>query len=85
MEPELRVEVEKLLDGVKPSLGGADLRLKDVHQGTVTIQYRKPLSNPSACHVDRTRTSKEMVREVLADRLKEVVPGFKDVALLGEE
>lgn len=85
MEQGLKEEVEAVLARIKPSLGGAAVQLRDVSQGIITVQYYRPLSNPSACHVDRTRTTKEIVTEVLEDQLKEVVPGFRKVALLGEE
>jgi len=85
MEQGIKEEIESVLARVKPSLGGADVQLRDVSQGIVTILYYRPLSNPSACHVDRTRTTKEIVTEVLEDQLKEVVPGFRKVALFGEE
>ncbi|GAI25461.1 unnamed protein product [marine sediment metagenome] len=84
MEQGLEEEVEGILARIKPSLGGADVQLRDVSQGIVTLHYYRPLSNPSACHVDRTRTTKEIVTEVLEDQLKKVVPGFKKVTLLGE-
>lgn len=85
MEQGIKEEVEVVLTRIKPSLGGADVQLIDVKGGIVTVQYHKPLSNPSACHVDRTRTTKELVVEILEDQLKKVVPGFREVALMGEE
>jgi hypothetical protein len=85
MEQGIKEEIESVLARIKPSLGGADVQLRDVSQGIVMILYYRPLSNPSACHVDRTRTTKEIVTEVLEDQLKEVVPGFRKVALFGEE
>ena len=85
MEPGLKEAIEDVLARIKPSLGGADVQLRDISQGIVTIQYYRPLSNPSACHVDRTRTTKEIVTEVFEDQLKKVVPGFRKVTLLGEE
>ncbi|MCK4221918.1 MAG: hypothetical protein KAX25_03530 [Dehalococcoidia bacterium] len=78
-------EIEGVFARIRPSLGGADVRLRGISQGVVTVQYYKPLSNPSACHVDRTRTTQEIVAEVLEDQLRKVVPGFREVALLGEE
>ena len=81
----LREEIESVLAKIRPSLGGADIQLRDISQGIVTVQYYRPLSNPSACHVDRTRTTKEIVTEVLEDQIKKVVPGFRKVTLLGEE
>ena len=85
MEQGLKEEIEGILARIKPSLGGADVQLRDISQGIVTVQYYRPLSNPSACHVDRTRATKEIVTEVLEDQLKKVVPGFKKVTLLGKE
>ena len=85
MEQGLKKGIEGALAKARPSLGGADIQLRDISQGIVTVQYYGPLSNPSACHVDRTRTTREIVTEVLEDELKKVVPGFRKVTLLGEE
>ena len=85
MEQGIKEEIEGILARIKPSLGGADVQLRDFSQGIVTIQYYRPLLNRSACHVDKTRTTKEIVTEVLDDQLKQVVPGFNKVTLLGEE
>ena len=85
MDLELKEMVENILTRIKPSLGGADVRLKDVDQGIVTLEYYRPLSNPSACHVDRTRITKEMVIEILEVHLKEVIPGLREVVLVGAE
>ena len=85
MEQEIKEEIESVLARIKPSLGDTDVQLRDISQGIVTVQYYRALSNPSACHVDRTRTTKEIVTEVLEDQLKKVIPGFRKVALLGEE
>ena len=84
MAQGLREGIESVLVGIEPSLGGAVVRLKDVTEGVVTVQYYRPLSNPSACHVDRTRTTKDIVVEVLETQLREVVPGFKKVVLIDE-
>jgi hypothetical protein len=35
--------------------------------------------------VDRTRITKEIVVEILEDDLKEVILGFREIVLLGEE
>lgn len=70
MEGELRKEVEDKLSKVKTSLGGADVRLKDIRHGIVTIEYYCPFSNPSACHVDRKSVTKEIIKEVLEDHLE---------------
>jgi len=85
MEQRLKEEVQGVLAEIRPSVGGANGELMDIDQGVVTVQYHRPLSNPSACHVDRTRTTKEIVTQVLEDQPKRVVPGFRKVALLGEE
>jgi len=85
MEQGLKEKIEDMLARVKPSLGGADIQLRDIQNGIVVLEYYRPLSNPSACHVDRTRTTKEIVTQVPEDQLKKVVPGFRKVALLGEE
>jgi len=85
MNRELNEKVEDILYKIKPSLGGADVRLKDIGEGVVTLKYLRPLSNPSACHVDRTPITKDIVIEILVDDLKKVIPGFKKVVLLGEK
>ena len=85
MEEQLYKKVENILAGIRPSLGGANVRLKDISQGVVTLEYHKFLSNPSACHVDRTKTTKEIVIEILEDELKSMVPEFKKIIVLGEE
>ncbi len=78
-------QVENILSKLKPSLGGAAVRLRDIGEGIVTLEYLRPLSNSSACHVDRTPITKEIVVEILEDHLKKIVPGFKKVFLVGEE
>ena len=85
MDRELNEKVENILYKIKPSLGGADVGLKDIGEGVVTLKYLRPLSNPSACHVDRTPITKDIVIEILVDDLKKVIPGFKKVVLLGEK
>ena len=85
MEQDLKNKIENILAGIRPSLGGADIRLKDFSQGTVILEYRKALSNPSACHVDRTKATREIVIETLEDDLKKALPGFKKVVVLGED
>jgi len=85
MDRELHEKVENILSKIKPSLGGASVLLKDIGEGVVRLEYLRPLSNPSACHVDRTRITKEIVVEILEDDLKKVIPGLKKVVLLGEE
>jgi hypothetical protein len=85
VEKEFKEEIEGVLARIRPSLGGADVELRDVNQRTVTVQHHRPLSKPSGCHMDRARTTKEIVTQVPEDQLKKVVPGFRKVALLGEE
>jgi hypothetical protein len=85
MGRELDEKVEDILSRIKPSLRGADVLLKDIGEGVVTLEYYRPLTNPSACHVDRTRITKEIVIEILEDHLKKVIPGLRKVILLGEE
>ena len=84
MDRELNEKVENMLSQIKPSLGGASVLLKDIGEGVVTLEYLRPLSNPSACHVDRTRITKEIVVEILEDDLKKIIPGFRKVVLIGE-
>ncbi|MGQ9509756.1 MAG: hypothetical protein ACUVTN_10205 [Thermodesulfobacteriota bacterium] len=81
-EQELRKKVEDMLSKVRSSFGGADVRLREIRQGVVTLRYYRPLSNPSACHVDRTVMSKEIIKEVLEEQLKKLIPDFKEVILL---
>jgi len=69
----------------RPSLGGADIRLVDITEGIVSVEYYRPLSNPSACHLDRTQITKDIIIEVLEDQLSKVVPGFKAVTLVGKD
>jgi hypothetical protein len=85
MDRELNEKVKNILYRIKPSLGGADVRLKDIGEGVVTLEHDRPLSNPSACHVDRTRITKDIVVEILEDDLRKVIPGFRKVHLLGDE
>ena len=85
MEQRLKEEVQGVLAEIRPNLGRANVQLQDINQGIVTVQYHRPPSNPSACHVDRTRTTNKIVTQVLEDQPKRVVPGFRKVALLGEE
>ena len=85
MKHSLNEKIESILAGIKPSLGGADVRLKDISQGIVTLEYHRALSNPSACHVDRTKTTKEIVIETIQDELEMVVPDFKKIIVLGDD
>jgi hypothetical protein len=85
MEQGLEKKIEDVLARVRPSLGGADIRFVDISLGIVTVEYYRPLSNPSACHVDRTQITKDIIIEVLEDQLSKVVPGFKAVTLAGKD
>ena len=85
MEQQLNESIESILENVKPSLGGADIRLRSIEKGIVTLEYHKPLSNPSACHVDRTKTTKDMVIEIIEDDIKRIVPDFKKINILGND
>jgi hypothetical protein len=82
MKQALEKKIEAELAKVKPSLGGADIRFVNISQGIITVEYYRPLSNPTACHVDRTQITKDIIREVLEDQLSKVVPGFKAVTLV---
>ena len=59
------------------------IRLEKVENGIVTLEYYKPLSNPSACHVDRTRTTKDIIIEIIEEDLKGVIPDFKKIIITG--
>ena len=85
MEQELKAKIVALLADVKPSLGGTDLRLINLSQGIVTVEYCRPLSNPSACHVDRTQITEDIIVEVLEDQLSKIIPDFKSVMLVGKD
>ena len=85
MEQELKKKIVDLLANIKPSLGGADLRLINLSQGIVTVEYYRPLSNPSACHVDRTQITEDIIVEVLEDQLSKIIPDFKSVMLVGKD
>ncbi|MBN1255857.1 MAG: hypothetical protein JXA50_11335 [Deltaproteobacteria bacterium] len=82
MGQELEKKIEAELSRIKTSLGGADIRFVNISQGIVTVEYYKPLSNPSACHIDRTQITEDIIVEVLEDQLSKVVPGFKAVTLV---
>jgi len=82
MKQALEKKIEAELAKVKPSLGGADIRFVNISQGIITVEYYRPLSNPTACHVDRTQITTDIIREVLEDQLSTVVPGFKAVTLV---
>ncbi len=85
MNAELNQQIENRLSRIKRSLGRADVRLKNISEGVVTLEYFRPLSNRSACHVDRTRITKEIIIEILEDDLKKIIPNLKKIILDGEE
>ncbi len=77
-------EIEKVLARLRPMLGGADVKFEGFNEGVVTLRYYRPLVNPAACHVDRTKATKDIIAEVLEEEIKEVIPELKQVVLLGE-
>ena len=85
MEQGLKEKIEGMLDKVRPSLGGADIRFVNISQGIVTVEYYRPLSNPSACHIDRTQITEDIIVEVLEDQLSKIIPGFKSVTLVEQD
>jgi hypothetical protein len=82
MKQGLEKKIETVLARAKPSFGGADIRFVNISQGIVIVEYYRPLSNPTACHVDRTQITTDIIREVHEDQLSKVVPGFKAVTLV---
>ena len=77
MDVQLNENIVGVLERIKPSLGGADIRLESVKQGVVTLKYYKPLANPSACHVDRTKPTKDIIIEILEEELKDIINDTK--------
>ena len=77
-------KVREALARLGTMLGGAEVKLEDIKEGVVTVRYYRPLTNPSACHIDRTKATKNIVLEVLEDVLREVMPELKKVVLLEE-
>jgi len=80
---ETAIRVNAVLDKVRSSLGGADIRLKEVRDGIVVVRFRKEITNRS-CHASKTLTTEEVVAEVLEDELKAAVEGFSKVVLVPE-
>lgn len=78
-------KVREALARLGTMLGGAKLELEEIKEGVVTVRYYRPLTNPSACHVERTRATKDIVLEVLEDVLRGAMPGLKEVVLVGRE
>jgi hypothetical protein len=78
----VRQRIEEALAELQASLGGADIRLASIDKGVVTVRYRKPLSNPSACHVDRGQITKDVVLEAVEDRLRQDVPEITEVIIV---
>ncbi len=85
MSPVDRGRIEEALAKLSPMLGGAEVRLEDIKEGVVTVRYYRPFTNPSACHIDRTKATKDVVLEVLEDVLRGVMPELKEVILVGRE
>ena len=85
MEQGVKEKIEDVLDRVRPSLGGADIRFGSISEGIVTVEYYRPLSNPSACHVDRTQITEDIIVEVLEDQLSKIILDFKSVTLVGKD
>jgi hypothetical protein len=85
MEQGVKEKIEDVLDRVRPSLGGADIRFGSISEGIVTVEYYRPLSNPSACHVDRTQITEDIIVEVLEDQLSKIIPGFESVRLVKKD
>ena len=56
--------------------------MKGVAEGIVTVRYRKPLSNPAACHIDRGQVVKEVALGAVENVLKQEVPEVKRVILV---
>ena len=77
--------IKEALKGLEPLLGGARVTLEGISDGVVTVRYHRPLQNPSACHVDRTKGREEMTLEAVEDALRDLVPNFKGMRLLQEE
>ena len=75
--------VERALERIMPNLGGADIRLRKIESGVVTLEYYKPLTNPSACHVDRTRITKDILIEIVEEELKGIMPDFEKLIIIG--
>jgi hypothetical protein len=82
-DKETAIRVNAVLDKVRSSLGGADIRLKEVRDGIVVVQFRKAITDRS-CHASKTLTAEEVVAEALEDQLKEAVKGFSKVVLVPE-
>ena len=78
----MRQRIEEALAELQASLGGADIRLASIDKGVVTVRYRKPLSNPAACHVDRGQITMDMVLEAVEDRLRQDVPEIEKVIIV---
>lgn len=83
MEESIRSRIDDILSKTQPSLGGARIKLREIREGIVIIDYDKALANPS-CHVNRTQTTEELVAEILEDDLRAVVPNFEKVIVIEE-
>lgn len=83
MNESIRSKIDDILSKTEPSLGGARVKLREVREGIVIIDYCKAPANPS-CHVNRTQTTEELVAEILEDDLRAVVPNFEKVIVIEE-
>ena len=81
MSENVTAQIEGILSKLKPSLGGADVKLLKIDDGIVVLHYQKALTNPS-CHANKTQTTEELVAELLEDEFKELVPNFKEITVL---
>ena len=70
--------VEEILSRVEPSLGGATIKLRQIEGGTVIVDFYRARTD-SSCHANRTRTTEELVVEILEEDLRAAVPGFEKV------
>jgi hypothetical protein len=81
----MKQKVEEILQRIKPSLGGADVQLVEIKNGTVTIKYYKPLSG-STCKLVMGSTTKKAMRddavEIVEEQLKKELPDIEKVIVL---
>lgn len=82
MDESIVSKIEETLSKVRPSLGKADVQLKEIHEGVVVVEYRKAPSSIGVCHPDKTQTTRELVTEILEDALSKVVPDFEKVIVM---
>ncbi|MFA4916565.1 MAG: NifU family protein [Syntrophales bacterium] len=67
----MKKKVEEVIAKLRPLLGSADIAVKDISEGVLTL---KILTSSCAEHV-----SIEMIIEIIEDQLKEDVPEIKKV------